>query len=47
MKLHPAQRLLVAAVAVAGYAGAVVFHALAGSGDSTPDVLAAFATVFG
>jgi hypothetical protein len=47
MKLHPAQRLLVAAVAMAGYAGAVVFHALAGSADPTPDLLAAFTTVFG
>lgn len=47
MKLQPAQRLLVAAVAVAGYAGAVVFHTLAGTGGPTPDLLATFATVFG
>jgi hypothetical protein len=48
MKLHPTQRLLVAAAAVAGYAGAVVFHVLtAGAGDPAPDLLASLATAFG
>jgi hypothetical protein len=48
MKLNPTQRLLVAAVAVAGYAGGVVFHALtAGPSDAAPDLLASLATAFG